>query len=135
MQMPFRYHSYKRWIPSSISTLWCQPKLCSLLTSVSLRSVPSGFDASQRSSPLKPISFLIFSATSRMDSSLPVPTLMWQLRISVMPSAFFTESSYVCLKSTFSNTCTLASAISSLHRNSRSGFPVPQRVTASAAMP
>ena len=26
--------------------------------------------------------------------------------------------------------CTLASAISSLHRNSRSGVPVPQRVTA-----
>ena len=33
------------------------------------------------------------------------------------------------LKSTFNSTCTLASAISSLQRNSRRGVPVPQRTT------
>ena len=101
-------------------------RLCSLLTSVSLRSVPSGFDASQRSSPLKPISFMIFSATSRIDTSLPVPTLMWQLRISVIPSAFFFDASYVCLKSTFSNTCTLHPPFLHSTKTHASAFPYPK---------
>ena len=52
---------------------------------------------------------------------LPVPTLMWQLRISLLSGA------YVSLKSTFSSTCTLASAISSLHRNSRNVCRFPTR--------
>ena len=64
-----------------------------------------------------------------MVSSLPVPTLMWQLRMSRSPGA------YVSLKSTFNSTCTLASAISSLQRNSRNGLPVPHNVTASGVMP
>ena len=135
MQIPFRYHSYSLCTPSSISILWCHPSLCSFVTSVSLRSVPSGFDESQSSLPLNPISAIIFSATSRIDSSLPVPTLIWQLRISAMPSAFFTDASYVSLKSTLRSTCTLASAISSLQRNSLIGAPVPQSVTASGVMP
>lgn len=67
MQIPFRYHSYSLCMPSSISILWCHPSLCSLVTSVSLRSVPSGLECSQCSSPLKPISAIIFSATSRIN--------------------------------------------------------------------
>ena len=39
------------------------------------------------------------------------------------------------LKLTFSNTCTEASAISSLHRNSRSGVPVPHSTTLLSEMP
>lgn len=114
---------------SSISMRWCHPRACRRVTSVSLRRVPSGLERSHCSSPRKPTSRIIISAASRMLISLPVPMLMWQLRIS---SPFPAQ---ISLKSTFSSTWTLASAISSLHRNSRIGVPVPQRVTASGVIP
>ena len=46
-------------------------------TSISLRGVPSGLDVSQVIRPVKPVASAIISATSRIETSSPVPTLMW----------------------------------------------------------
>ena len=76
------YHSKSFWTPSSISTLCIHPRLCSLLTSISLRMVPSGLVASNSTVPSNPTALTTSSDSSRIVNSLPVPTLMWQLRIS-----------------------------------------------------
>ena len=76
------YHSKSFMTPSSISTLCVHPNECSFDTSISLRIVPSGFVASNSTSPSKPTALTTNSDSSRIVSSLPVPTLMWQLRIS-----------------------------------------------------
>jgi len=68
------------------------------------------------------------SARFFMLISLPVPILMWQLRISFL-------SCFRSSKSTFSIIKTQASAISSLHRNSRMGCPVPQSSMCVEKMP
>lgn len=46
-----RYHSYRRAMPSCISTVWYQPREWSLETSVSFRIVPSGLSESKSISP------------------------------------------------------------------------------------
>ena len=112
-----------------MSILCCQPNACSLPGSVSLRMVPSGLLLSKVSFPRYPTVSAISSARRRMVISLPVPMLMWQLRISFSPAL------QVSLKSTCSMTNTLASAISSLQRNSRSGVPVPHNLTSPSPMP
>ena len=77
-----RYHWNKRFTPSLIS-IWCfHPNECSLLTSTSLRGVPSGLLLSNTISPLKLTAFATNSDNCLMVISLPVPMLMWQLRIS-----------------------------------------------------
>ena len=81
LKLPW-YHSNSFCTPSSISTLCVQPRECNLETSISLRIVPSGLEASNSTEPSKPTAFTTSSDSSRMVSSLPVPTLMWQLQIS-----------------------------------------------------
>ena len=53
-----------------------------LIDTDGLREVPSGLVESNSISPSKPTAFLTNSESSRMVNSLPVPTLIWQLRIS-----------------------------------------------------
>ena len=104
-----RYQSYSFFTPSSISTEWCHPSACSLLTSHNLRIVPSGFDVSHLISPLYPTVCAIRPASPAIVVSFPVPIFMWQLRISDSPV-------WRSRKEMFSNMCTDASAISSLHK-------------------
>ena len=76
------YHLNSFSTPSSISTLCVQPSEWSFVTSMSFRGVPSGFAESNTTSPSKPTVFTISLDNSLIVSSYPVPTLMWQLRIS-----------------------------------------------------
>ena len=72
----------KYGIDNNKVTLCVHPRRCNLSTSISLRGVPSGFVTSKATSPSKPTVLTIISDNSRMVSSLPVPTFIWQLRIS-----------------------------------------------------
>ena len=55
----------------------CQPIAASRLTSISLRGVPSGFVGSVRISPPNPTAAATIPPSSRIETSVPVPTLMW----------------------------------------------------------
>ena len=70
--------------PRSIMSLIS--KACNLLTSVSLRSVPSGSDELNLNSPSNPISRRISSATSRIESSIPIALLVSVFRTLALPS-------------------------------------------------
>lgn len=78
----FLYQSNSFLTPFSISTLCVQPSEWSLDTSMSLRIEPSGLLVSNSTSPSKPTALTTNWESSRMVSSLTVPTLMWLLRIS-----------------------------------------------------
>src|SRR6059036_2570514 len=71
-----RNQSYVRAIPSRSGIAGFQPRARSLVTSKSLRGVPSGFVLSQASSPSNPTTSQINSASSRIEISSPQPTLM-----------------------------------------------------------
>src|SRR5207244_13296899 len=74
-----RNHSYVRAIPSHSGIAGFQPRARSLVTSKSLRDVPSGFVVSQESSPSNPTTSQINSASSRIQMSSPQPTLLFSV--------------------------------------------------------
>ena len=64
-------------IPSSIRSSVSNRGSFSLLTSSSLRGVPSGFDVSVVMPPRKPTTLAIREASSKIVISVPQPTLTW----------------------------------------------------------
>src|SRR2546427_4589106 len=102
-----RNHSYVEATPFRNVIAGFQPRARSLVTSKSFRGVPSGLVVSQASSPLKPTTSQINSASSRMEISSPQPTLM------------------ISGESYFSSRKRQAEARSSTCKNSRRGFPEP----------
>ena len=82
--------------------------------------------------PSKPTHRRIFSASRAMDISMPVPTLMCMFRSGLSAAR---RSAARSLYDTCSMTYTVASAMSRLQRNSRSGVPVPHSSRRSAYMP
>ena len=75
--------------------------------------------------PLKPTAPATSPASSAMESSMPVPIFTWVLRTG-SPASLAS-----CPNDTLSSMCTQASAISSLHRNSRSGLPLRSSIPTS----
>src|SRR5437667_383356 len=93
-------------MPFRSGIVGCQPSLRILVTSKSLRGVPSGFVLSQTSLPSKPTTSQTNSASSRMVTSSPQPMLM------------------ISGESYFSSNKRQAAARSSTCKNLRRGFRV-----------
>ena len=106
-----RNHSYVEATPFRNVIAGFQPRARSLVTSKSFRGVPSGLVVSQASSPLKPTTSQINSASSRIETSSPQPTLM------------------ISGESYFSSSKRHAEARSSTCKNSRRGFPVHHTIS------
>src|SRR5205807_7937307 len=103
-----RNHSYVEATPFRNVIAGFQPSSRSFVTSKSFRGVPSGLLVSQASSPLKPTTSQINSASSRIETSSPQPTLM------------------ISGESYFSSRSKQADAQSLTCKNSRRGVPVRQ---------
>ncbi len=86
--------------------------------------MPSGFEASQNTSPSQPTTPRMISAISRIVWSRPQPTLRWET-LSPQAAAYWASESCI--------TNTQAAAMSSTCRNSRRADPVPQSRTAGSA--
>ena len=75
-QLQDEYFSYIIFIPESRLIFSFQPNLLILDTSSNLRYVPSGFEESQSSLPLKSVMPFINKARSLIVRSFPVPMFM-----------------------------------------------------------
>src|SRR5919197_159628 len=118
-----RNHPYVWAMPSRNDMDGFQSSSRSFVISRSFRGVPSGLVVSQASSPSKPTTSQISSASSRIEMSSPQPTLM------------------ISGESYFSSSNTHADARSFTCKNSRRGSPEPHtmssrsfRVLASCAL-